>query len=117
MAWPPRLPALPRAFRMEPGDPRVAGAFGVVGVVLVGIAFAAFTPGGGPAGPTGPERPPPLNVTWAPVVDLGEHGYEPGLAVDSTGALYYTAHKDQTDRSTYPYLASWFLIITDDGQT
>jgi len=56
-------------------------------------------------------------VTWAKEVALGGHGYEPGLAVDSTGALYYTAHKDQTDRSTYPYLASWFLMSTDGGAT
>ena len=44
-------------------------------------------------------------------------GYEPSIAIDSTGALYYTAHKDLEDRGSWDYLASWFFVSTDDGRT
>jgi hypothetical protein len=56
-------------------------------------------------------------VTWGQAVAVSGEGYEPGIAADSKGVLYYTAHKDQSDRSSYPYLASWFLISKDNGAT
>ncbi len=46
-----------------------------------------------------------------------KEGYEPGIAVDSQGALYYTAHKNLDDKGSWDYLASWFFISTDNGNT
>ncbi len=47
----------------------------------------------------------------------GVIGYEPSLAVDSTGAMFYTAHKDLEWENTWDYLASWWFISTDGGKT
>jgi hypothetical protein len=89
-------------------------------LMIIAIYFAGtFTSGkykpedGGGAG----VEIPPLNVTWEPVYAFNKEGYEPSIAVDSTGALYYTAHKNLDDKSSWDYLASWFLISTDNGQT
>jgi hypothetical protein len=48
---------------------------------------------------------------------FNKEGYEPGIAVDSTGAMYYTAHKNLDDKSSWDYLASWFFVSTDNGAT
>ena len=45
----------------------------------------------------------------------GAIGYEPSLAVDSTGAMSYTAHKDLRWQESWDYTASWWYISTDDG--
>lgn len=95
----------------------------VVGVVLVlifllaGIGVqVASGPGHAPnEGPSAVVLPPA--VRWGSDVDLRGEGYEPGIACDSTGALYYTAHKDQADPQSFPYAASWFMISTDQGNT
>ncbi len=47
----------------------------------------------------------------------GVIGYEPSLAVDSTGAMYYTAHKDLQWQESWDYFASWFFVSTDNGNT
>ncbi len=47
----------------------------------------------------------------------GVIGYEPSLAVDSTGAMFYTAHKDLAWENSWDYTASWWFISTDNGQT
>lgn len=47
----------------------------------------------------------------------GAIGYEPSLAVDSTGAMYYTAHKDLRWETSWDYLASWFFVSLDNGET
>lgn len=47
----------------------------------------------------------------------GAIGYEPSIAVDSTGALYYTAHKDLRWETSWDYLASWFFVSLDNGKT
>ena len=87
----------------------------IVVIASVGIEVASAP---GRVGPTkvGQTILPP-GVKWGEDVDLHGEGYEPGLACDSTGAIYYTAHKDQSDRSSYPYQASWFMISTDGGST
>ena len=47
----------------------------------------------------------------------GTIGYEPSLAVDSSGAMFYTAHKDLTWQESWDYLTSWWFISTDNGNT
>lgn len=47
----------------------------------------------------------------------GAIGYEPSIAVDSTGAMYYTAHKDLAWEASWDYLASWFFVSLDNGET
>ena len=47
----------------------------------------------------------------------GVIGYEPSIAVDSQGNLYYTAHKDLAWQSSWDYLASWFFVSQDGGET
>ena len=47
----------------------------------------------------------------------GTIGYEPSLAVDSTGAMSYTAHKDLQWQESWDYTASWWFISTDDGES
>ena len=74
----------------------------------------------------------------------GAIGYEPGIAVDSNGVLYYTAHKDlrwsspdggianplsgqihvfpdgaclQNYMTSWDYYASWFFVSRDGGAT
>jgi len=66
---------------------------------------------------TGEEGPPPLNVTWDPIYKFNKQGYEPGLMCDSTGAMYYTAHKNLDDKTSWDYLASWFFMSTDNGKS
>jgi hypothetical protein len=48
---------------------------------------------------------------------FNKQGYEPSISADSTGALYYTAHKNLDDKSSWDYPASWFFISTDEGRT
>jgi hypothetical protein len=118
---PPSIRArLPKTLPVKlPGTRRQQSLAAVIlALLLVGSLGLDFALSGGPAKPSlpgnGPHAP---DVTWGQVVPVGGEGYEPGLAVDSTGALYYTAHKDQNDRASYPYLASWFLMSTDNGAT
>jgi hypothetical protein len=65
----------------------------------------------------GPEGPPPVDVLWKPPYVFGKQGYEPGLVSTSTGTLYYTAHKNLDDKTSWDYLASWFFVSTDNGNT
>jgi hypothetical protein len=48
---------------------------------------------------------------------FNKEGYEPSIAVDSTGALYYTAHKNLDDKDSWDYLASWFFVSTNNGKS
>jgi len=50
-------------------------------------------------------------------IPKGVIGYEPSLAVDSQGNMFYTAHKDLLWQESWDYLASWWFISTDNGQT
>jgi hypothetical protein len=113
-----RIPAL-RLPKNLPGTRKqqFGGISLVVILLLAGFGIeVASGPNHGPQVPGGSVVLPP-GVRWGADVDLHGEGYEPGLAADSTGALYYTAHKDQSDRSSYPYKASWFMVSTDNGET
>lgn len=50
-------------------------------------------------------------------IPTGAIGYEPSIAIDSTGAMYYTAHKDLRWETSWDYLASWFFVSLDNGET
>jgi hypothetical protein len=63
------------------------------------------------------EEPEPVYLDFDTPYVFNKQGYEPGIAVDSTGALYYTAHKNLDDKSSWDYLASWFFVSTDNGKT
>lgn len=105
--------------RKLPGTRRQQ-AFGIGAAALLlvaGVGLDLAFSGGPPA-----KAPPRIGRTtdgirWLDEVAVGGEGYEPGLAQDSTGALFYTAHKDQSNRQSYPYRASWFLVSTDNGAT
>ena len=75
---------------------------------------------------------PPAEMVWdEPVMleralnnplSLQDHpngviGYEPSIAVDSQGNLYYTAHKDLAWETSWDYLASWFFVSQDGGES
>ena len=47
----------------------------------------------------------------------GAIGYEPSIDVDSSGAMFYTAHKDLAWQESWDYTASWWFISTDGGKT
>jgi len=64
----------------------------------------------------GPE-PEPVTVQFGEPYAFNKQGYEPGIASDSTGALFYTAHKNLDDKGSWDYLASWFFVSTDGGAT
>jgi hypothetical protein len=64
-----------------------------------------------------PPVEPPVYVEFQKPYVFNKEGYEPSIAADSTGAMYYTAHKNLDDRSSWDYLASWFFISTDNGET
>lgn len=68
------------------------------------------------------EEEPPA-VEFGTPYAFNEMGYEPSIATDSAGNLFYTAHKN-VDReyenriNTWGnQLASWFFVSNDDGQT
>jgi hypothetical protein len=60
---------------------------------------------------------PPLYLTFDPPYEFHKEGYEPSIACDSEGALYYTAHKNLDDKTSWDYLASWFFMSTDNGKS
>jgi len=59
----------------------------------------------------------PPGIVWNPIYKFNKQGYEPGLVVDSKGYMYYTAHKNLDDKSSWEYLASWFFVGSPDGKT
>ncbi|HEV8359594.1 MAG TPA: sialidase family protein, partial [Candidatus Thermoplasmatota archaeon] len=91
-------------------------------VLMASVLMLAGCAAPPPVSPPGPEPPAPLpstavNLTFLPPVDLHAIGYEPSIAVDQTGAIYWTAHKDLTKPETWPYPASWFQVSRDNGAT
>lgn len=56
-------------------------------------------------------------LSFLPPVDLQGIGYEPGIAADSKGNLFYTAHKDLERPDSWPYPGSWFAVSRDQGKT
>jgi hypothetical protein len=59
----------------------------------------------------------PPAVDWEECYKFNKQGYEPSLVVDSKGYMYYTAHKNMDDKTTWDYLASWFFVGSPDGKT
>jgi hypothetical protein len=59
----------------------------------------------------------PVYVTFDDPYEFHKEGYEPSIACNSNGILYYTAHKNLDDKSSWDYLASWFFVSKDDGKT
>ncbi len=97
---------------------RQAAALGVAAILLLALLMAAGPGTGGPRlGGTDPGGPRAADVLWGDQVNLNAVGYEPGIASDSTGTLYLTAHKNLDVKTSWPYLASWFLISKDEGRT
>jgi hypothetical protein len=70
-----------------------------------------------------PEEEEPLALEFGDVYAFNSMGYEPSIASDSNGNLFYTAHKN-VDReyenrfNTWGgLLASWFFVSNDNGAT
>ncbi|UCG68957.1 MAG: exo-alpha-sialidase [Thermoplasmata archaeon] len=64
----------------------------------------------------------PLYLEYKEPYAFNDIGYEPSIASDSMGNLFYTAHKnvdseDMDKRDTWDYLASWFYVSNDGGET
>ncbi len=119
VSWVRKIP-MPRRARsfFETTGGRQVGALAVVLLFMIAVLLAAGPGVGGPRpGGTGAGGPHPPDVVWGDQVNMNAVGYEPSIAADSTGALYITAHKNLDDKTTWPYLASWFLRSADNGQT
>ena len=58
----------------------------------------------------------PPGVSWDAIYKFNKQGYEPSLVVDSKGYMYYTAHKNLDDKTSWDYLASWFFVGSPDGK-
>jgi len=115
----PKGLGLPQVVRrtFEGRRERQVAALAVVLVLLGALFLGGAGFGGGRPPPGQGEGPRGPDVSWGPTVNLNAAGYEPGIASDSTGALYMTAHKNLDDKTTWPYLASWFLMSLDQGQS
>ncbi len=88
-------------------------------VILIIIFAVTQYPSSTPYTSPGDQAPeiPPLNVTFEEPYVFHKEGYEPSIACNSDGTLYYTAHKNLDDKGSWDYLASWFLVSTDNGET
>lgn len=69
------------------------------------------------------DEPEPIPLVFGEPYAFNDMGYEPSIASDSNGNLFYTAHKN-VDREyenriqTWGnQLASWFYVSNDDGKT
>jgi hypothetical protein len=91
----------------------------VVVVAILVLAGAGFILAGerkAPAAPRGVKAVAlPPGIAWNDFYQFGKQGYEPGLVVDSKGYMYYTAHKNLDDKTSWQYLASWFFVAGPDG--
>ncbi len=98
--------------------PKLIGILTFIIIIIVMLALI-YTPSEIALDPSESAEPeiPPLYVNWETPYAFDKEGYEPGIAVDSTGALYYTAHKNLDDKGSWDYLASWFMMSTDNGRT
>lgn len=110
---------VPRVIRttFEGHRERQAVALAIVLVLVGAVLLSGAGLGGGRSPPVPPKGPRGPDVAWGATVNLNAVGYEPGIAADSTGALYITAHKNLDVKTSWPYLASWFLMSTDQGQS
>ena len=88
----------------------------IVLLILFALIYSPKYTGGDYPG-AGESEIPPVYITWNSPYGFNKEGYEPSIAADSSGTLYYTAHKNLDDKSSWDYLASWFLVSTDNGRT
>ena len=92
--------------------------FVLILLILGGMGSWYFSKSKNPVPPDmGPQGPPPVDINWDQPYVFGKQGYEPGLVVDSKGIMYYTAHKNLDDKTSWDYLASWFFTSRDNGKT
>jgi hypothetical protein len=91
----------------------------IVGVLLIAGAGYFLSTEKTPTRPAkkAPAVAMPPGVVWDSVYKFGKQGYEPGLVVDTSGYLWYTAHKNLDDKTSWQYLASWFFVGSPDGKT
>jgi hypothetical protein len=98
-------------------DRKAIFAVGAVAILLLAVGGYFATTEKKAAPPTKRQAAPalPPGIDWNDIYDFGAQGYEPGLVVDSKGYMYYTAHKNLDDKTSWPYLASWFFYANPDG--
>jgi hypothetical protein len=91
----------------------------VVAIILLAAVgyFFSTENAPGPSSEKAPEAAMPPGVVWDDIYKFNKQGYEPSLVVDSQGYMYYTAHKNLDDKTTWDYLASWFFVGSPDGKT
>jgi len=91
----------------------------VVAILLIAAVgyFYSTEEAPGPVSEKAPVAAMPPGVVWDDVYKFSKQGYEPSLVVDSKGYMYYTAHKNLDDKSTWDYLASWFFVGSPDGKS
>jgi hypothetical protein len=99
-------------------DKKTLLALGVVALIIIAGAGYMLTSQkkasqGGPS-KKGVALPP--GIQWDPVYAFNKEGYEPSLVLDSKGYMYYTAHKNLDDKTSWDYLASWFFVGSPDGK-
>ena len=90
-------------------------------VAILLIAGAGFLFSGEKRSSAAPVQPvqvalPPA-IEWEQCYKFNKQGYEPSIVVDSQGYMYYTAHKNLDDKTSWDYLASWFFVGSPDGKT
>jgi hypothetical protein len=98
-------------------DRKALAALVVIAILLVAGAGYLLL---GTRKPPAPGKKAPAvtlsaGVVWDPIYKFGKQGYEPSLVVDSKGYMYYTAHKNLDDKTSWDYLASWFFVGSPDG--
>ncbi|MGQ9582850.1 MAG: sialidase family protein [Thermoplasmatota archaeon] len=104
---------------MPPLRTRRAFVLSVAALLVAGGLYYVLSRPPAPSPPSGEEggAPLPPGIVWEPIYVFNEQGYEPGIAMDSKGYMYYTAHKNLDDKSSWDYLASWFFVGTPDGKS
>jgi hypothetical protein len=101
-------------------DRKVLFALAAVMLLLLVAVGGYFLLGAKKTAPPAPKAAaPPMapGIVWDAPYQFGKQGYEPGLVVDSKGYMYYTAHKNMDDKTSWDYLASWFFVGSPDGKT
>ena len=97
--------------------------FVIIMIILAAIGFIVFPRGGGKAKKKDIMEDRPYVLVWNEPYAFNEEGYEPSIASDSQGVMFYTAHKN-VDRGYQDRLntwgnqfASWFFYSLDNGET
>jgi hypothetical protein len=102
---------------------KLLALFIIIMLVIATIGFIVFPRGKGREIKEEEIEDSAPALEWGDVYAFNEEGYEPSIASDSNGVLFYTAHKNvdrgyQDRRNTWGLqLASWFFYSTDGGAT